>query len=459
MARTEVRSAQIKDATIGRDDLNTATAGQAVVAKIVAGAGVTLSSTGADTGTGDVTVSDTLATGAVGTVLAGGAPSTYSANPAVTSITAPTVVGGTGTTSTLTLKPTSGAGTTGADVIVGVGTNGATEVMRVTSASPSLCVSGNLALGTATPGTDRFLLTGSTPGASRQIVERTTVGVGGPNSLWRHTRGGSALVNGDSFGTLSFMGDTGGSVFGGGVQLTASVDGTVSASSMPGLFTITTTPDGSLVGVERLRIDNAGVVTVATKLVAPTPAPGTNTTEVATTSFVATSFAPLASPALTGTPTVPTAAAATNTTQAASTAFVQQELDYVPTTAWTPTFSGSTTAGTATYSTRNGSYLKIKKLVHFTVDITLTSTGGAAGIALITGLPYTVGGTAQSGFDITYISGVTQPAGCTQFTAVANPGTTTIVLAAVGSGAVANTIACTAVAATAIIRLHGFYFI
>jgi hypothetical protein len=57
MPRTEVRSAQIKDATIGRDDLNLATPGQAVVAKIVAGAGVTLSSTGADTGTGDVTVS------------------------------------------------------------------------------------------------------------------------------------------------------------------------------------------------------------------------------------------------------------------------------------------------------------------------------------------------------------------------------------------------------------------
>lgn len=36
--------------------------------------------------------------------------------------------------------------------------------------------------------------------------------------------------------------------------------------------------------------------------------------------------APLASPALTGTPTVPTATTGTNTTQAASTAFVQQEI-------------------------------------------------------------------------------------------------------------------------------------
>lgn len=79
--------------------------------------------------------------------------------------------------------------------------------------------------------------------------------------------------------------------------------------------------------------------------VAPTAAPGTNSTQVATTAFVAASFAPinspvftgtvtipggasisgyapLASPALTGTPTAPTATVGTNTTQIATTAFV-----------------------------------------------------------------------------------------------------------------------------------------
>ena len=66
---------------------------------------------------------------------------------------------------------------------------------------------------------------------------------------------------------------------------------------------------------------------------APTPVAGTNTTQIATTAFVAavkasldsTSAlkAPLASPALTGTPTAPTAAAGTNTTQLATTGFVQ----------------------------------------------------------------------------------------------------------------------------------------
>ena len=87
---------------------------------------------------------------------------------------------------------------------------------------------------------------------------------------------------------------------------------------------------------------------------APTAAPATNTTQVATTAFVeaavaaggavtsvftrtgavvatsgdytvsqVTGAAPLASPALTGTPTAPTAAPATNTTQVATTAFVE----------------------------------------------------------------------------------------------------------------------------------------
>ena len=62
----------------------------------------------------------------------------------------------------------------------------------------------------------------------------------------------------------------------------------------------------------------------------PTATAGTNTTQAASTAFVAnalTSKAPLASPAFTGTPTVPTAAAGTNTTQAASTAFVKTAIE------------------------------------------------------------------------------------------------------------------------------------
>ena len=56
---------------------------------------------------------------------------------------------------------------------------------------------------------------------------------------------------------------------------------------------------------------------------ATTATAGTNTTQVATTAFVDTSFAKKASPALTGTPTAPTASVNTNTTQIATTAFVE----------------------------------------------------------------------------------------------------------------------------------------
>ena len=58
---------------------------------------------------------------------------------------------------------------------------------------------------------------------------------------------------------------------------------------------------------------------------APTAGSGTNTTQIATTAFVTTDLAgkaPLSSPALTGTPTAPTAGSGTNTTQIATTAFV-----------------------------------------------------------------------------------------------------------------------------------------
>lgn len=82
----------------------------------------------------------------------------------------------------------------------------------------------------------------------------------------------------------------------------------------------------------------------------PTAAAGTNTTQLATTAFVAAVKAlldtadalkaPLASPALTGTPTAPTAADGTNTTQVASTAFVQSAIGGY--------LSKATTGGTVT---------------------------------------------------------------------------------------------------------------
>jgi microcystin-dependent protein len=56
MPVTTIRGAQVTDGTVQRVDLDVSTVGQAVVRKIVQGTNVTLSSTGADSGTGDVTI-------------------------------------------------------------------------------------------------------------------------------------------------------------------------------------------------------------------------------------------------------------------------------------------------------------------------------------------------------------------------------------------------------------------
>lgn len=78
---------------------------------------------------------------------------------------------------------------------------------------------------------------------------------------------------------------------------------------------------------------------------APTAAVDTNTTQIATTAFViGQSYAKLASPALTGTPTAPTAAVNTNTTQIATTAFV---LGQANSTAGTIAMDGTQAAGTS----------------------------------------------------------------------------------------------------------------
>ena len=57
MAQTAIRGTQVANSTIQRVDLDTTTVGQAVVAKIIQGTNVALSSTGGDSGTGDVTIS------------------------------------------------------------------------------------------------------------------------------------------------------------------------------------------------------------------------------------------------------------------------------------------------------------------------------------------------------------------------------------------------------------------
>ncbi len=57
MARTGVKSSQITDESIERQDLCSTIEGKSVIKKIIPGAGISIASTGADQGTGDVTIS------------------------------------------------------------------------------------------------------------------------------------------------------------------------------------------------------------------------------------------------------------------------------------------------------------------------------------------------------------------------------------------------------------------
>lgn len=70
MAETKPTGKDIKDGTIQRADLDVSTSGSAVVAKLVAGAGITFSSTGPDAGTGDVTINATGSAMSDGYILA-----------------------------------------------------------------------------------------------------------------------------------------------------------------------------------------------------------------------------------------------------------------------------------------------------------------------------------------------------------------------------------------------------
>jgi len=99
-------------------------------------------------------------------------------------ITTPAVIGGTGTTSTLTLQATSGVGTTGSDVIVKVGNNGATEAARFFSTGVSTYGLPCSASGCDVVPSFGFQFTGV-----NLVLDRFNAGTGGALIVGRHARG------------------------------------------------------------------------------------------------------------------------------------------------------------------------------------------------------------------------------------------------------------------------------
>jgi hypothetical protein len=141
----------------------------------------------------------------------------------------------------------------------------------------------------------------------------------------------------------------------------------------------------------------------------PTAAPGTDTTQLATTAYVRAeiaagggAYAPINSPTLTGTPLAPTAATATNTTQIATTAYVQANLaNYSTTSSITstlanyallasPTFTGTPAAPTAAPGT-NTTQLATTAFVTAAV-----AAGGGGGYAPLNSPTFTGSPTAPT---------------------------------------------------------------
>jgi len=57
MTQTQIKSSQLQDGGIQREDINVSVSGHTLITKIIAGNGLTESHTGVDAGTGDVTLS------------------------------------------------------------------------------------------------------------------------------------------------------------------------------------------------------------------------------------------------------------------------------------------------------------------------------------------------------------------------------------------------------------------
>jgi len=141
------------------------------------GGGLTVGTTAIASGTTTRILYDNAGTLGEYTITGTGTVVAMATSPTfVTGITTPLIIGGTGTTSPLTYKTTSGVGTTGADHIFLVGNNGATEAMRILN-------SGFVGVGTASPASKLDVTTnglGTTPtDTSGLVLANTTAATSG----------------------------------------------------------------------------------------------------------------------------------------------------------------------------------------------------------------------------------------------------------------------------------------
>ena len=128
--------------------------------------------------------------------------------------------------------------------------------------------SGNLGIGTESPGSKLDIISESAGDGSR-ITNYMGSSATGLFLTLRTARGTvaspSAVQVGDRIGAIGMGGSTTGSAFYNSALITSYIDsGTVSATSLPTYMSFWTTPDGTLSRTERMRIDSSGNVGIGT---------------------------------------------------------------------------------------------------------------------------------------------------------------------------------------------------
>jgi hypothetical protein len=115
--------------------------------------------------------------------------------------------------------------------------------------------------------TNSFQVEGTAGNNSSGQMVRNSANANGPSFYLGKSRsatvnGNTVVASGDTLGRIDFLGADGTNLVR-AASIYVTVDGTPGTNDMPGKLAFLTSPDGTVSPVERLTIDNAGVVTVS----------------------------------------------------------------------------------------------------------------------------------------------------------------------------------------------------
>lgn len=123
---------------------------------------------------------------------------------------------------------------------------------------------------------------------------------------------------------------------------------------------------------------------------------------------------------------------------------------------WTPVISGSTVAGSGTYTQQSGFYIQIGNIIFLSGRVIWTAHTGTGNL-LLTGIPFSSRNVANYRSDLLAIlSNLLLPAAAVEINAEVGQNTTTVILEATRNN---NTNAPVAMDASGTVDITGFYFI